>query len=263
MARLSDTMSTALEVGSLAMALAMATAAGLVGCFAIMRRMSLAADPLSHVALPGIGIALALGVHPLFGAAATLFFGGLLIWALERKTRLATETVIGVVFSAALAVGSLMSSGEDLIESLFGGPSRITLGEIAFGIPAAAAVVFFILRSKTRLILAAVSPEIAHTSGINVARLNLLFLETFALTIALGLRYLGALLMGSLIIIPAATAKRLAGSLTEMLRWAVGIAIVDTMVGTTLARLVHRPAGPVIISVATVVFLLSLIRRPR
>ena len=46
----------------------MAAAAGLVGCFAIMRRMSLAADPLSHVALPGVGVALALGIHPLFGA---------------------------------------------------------------------------------------------------------------------------------------------------------------------------------------------------
>jgi zinc transport system permease protein len=108
-------------------------------------------------------------------------------------------------------------------------------------------VVFFVLRSKNRLILATVSPEIVRTSGIDVARLDFLFLETFALTIALGLRYLGALLMGSLIIIPAATAKRLAGSLTEMLKWAVVIAIVDTIAGTTLAHLVRRPPGPVII----------------
>ena len=257
------TISTTLELGALALSVAMAAAAGLVGCFAIMRRMSLAADPLSHVALPGIGVALALGIHPLFGATAMLFFGALLIWALERKTRLATETIIGVVFSAALAVGSLMSSGEELIEALFGGPESITPGELAFGVPAALAVVFFVLKWKSRLVLIVVSPEIARTSGINVARLELLFLETFALTIALGLRYLGALLMGSLIIIPAATAKRMARSLTGMLVWAVAIAVVDTVLGTALSRLVHRPTGPVIISVGTSLFLLSLLRRQR
>ena len=102
-----------LETAALALSIAVAIAAGLVGCFAIMRRMALAADAISHVALPGIGVALALGINPLFGAAAMLFFGVLLIWALERRTSLATETVIGVVFSAALAVGSLMSSGEE------------------------------------------------------------------------------------------------------------------------------------------------------
>jgi ABC-type Mn2+/Zn2+ transport system permease subunit len=106
-----------------------------------------------------------------------------------------------------------------------------------------------------------VSPEIARTSGINVARLDLLFIETFALTIALGLRYLGALLMGSLIIIPATTAKRMARTLTGMLVWAAGVAVVDTVLGTILARLIHRPTGPVIISVATGLFLLSLLRR--
>ncbi len=102
----------------------MAVASGLIGCFAVMRRMSLAADPLSHVALPGIGIALALRIHPIFGAAALLFFGALLVWALEQRTRAATETMIGIVFSAALAVGSMMTSGEDLIEALFGGTAR-------------------------------------------------------------------------------------------------------------------------------------------
>jgi ABC-type Mn2+/Zn2+ transport system permease subunit len=99
------------------LSVAMAVAAGLVGCFAVMRRMALAADALSHVALPGVGMALALHVHPIFGAVAMLFLGALLVWALEERTRAATETVIGVVFSAALAVGSLMTSGEDLIEA--------------------------------------------------------------------------------------------------------------------------------------------------
>jgi hypothetical protein len=94
---------------ALGLAVAMAIASGLIGCFAVMRRMSLAADPLSHVALPGVGIALALRINPIFGAAALLFFGALLVWALEQRTRAATETMIGIVFSAALAIGSMTS----------------------------------------------------------------------------------------------------------------------------------------------------------
>src|SRR5690348_6774951 len=94
--------------------LAMSTAAGLLGCFVVMRRMVLAADALSHVALPGIGIAVMLQIHPLVGALAALLLGTLFIWGIEERTRLATETVIGVVFSGALAVGALMTSGDEL-----------------------------------------------------------------------------------------------------------------------------------------------------
>ncbi len=250
------------EAGIYLTSAAMAAAAGLVGCFALMRRMTLAADAVSHVALPGIGVALALRIHPLFGAGAMLFFGTLLIWALGRKTRIATETVIGIVFSAALAVGSLMSSGEDLIDALFGGAGRLGTGEIAFGLAASAVVVAFMLSQKSRLVLMLVSPEIARTSGVNVQRLELLFLEMFALTIALGLRYLGVLLMGSLVIIPAATARRVAGGLAGMLAAAVAVAVLATVAGTRLAAALHRPSGPVIVCVAAGCFLLSLLRRP-
>ena len=250
-----------LETGVLALSIATAIAAGLIGCFAVMRRMALAADALSHVALPGIGVALALGIHPLAGAGAMLFFGTLLVWALESRTRIATETIIGVVFSAALAAGSLMSSREDLIEALFGGPGKLTMAEGIFGILAAAAIVFFVLKERSSLVLSLVSPEVARAAGIRVARLNLIFLEIFALTVALGLRYLGILLMGSLIIIPAATAKRLARSLSGMLLWAVLVAVVSTALGTYAAAVLRRPTGPMIITVAAFFFLLSLLRR--
>ena len=119
-----------MTINTLALAVAMAVASGQIGCFAVMRRMSLAADPLSHVALPGIGIALALRINPIFGAAALLFFGALLVWALERRTRAATETMIGIVFSAALAVGSMTTSGEELINALFGTTGALSRSEL-------------------------------------------------------------------------------------------------------------------------------------
>ncbi len=244
---------------SLLVSVAMAIAAGLVGCFAVMRRMALAADALSHVALPGIGIALALHIHPLVGAVAMLGFGAVLVWALEERTRAATETVIGVVFSAALAVGSLMTSGEELIDALFGGAGALSPLEVLFGLAAAAAIVAFTVTQRNRLIVMLVSPDVARTAGIDVRRLNLLYLLTFALTIALGLRYLGVLLMGALIIIPAATAKRLARDLREMFAIAVGAAVLATVLGTWMAGSFHRETGPLIVAVAAGGFLASLL----
>jgi ABC-type Mn2+/Zn2+ transport system permease subunit len=247
---------------NLLLSITLAIAAGLIGCFVVMRRMALAADALSHVALPGIGVALALHIHPIFGAVAMLFFGAVLVWAVEGKAGVGTEAVIGVLFSAALAVGSMMmTSKEDLVQALFGGAGVLNWPEILFSLVAATLVVAFVVTQRGSLVVMLVSPDLARTTGVNVQRLNLLYLQVFALTIALGLRYLGVLLMGALIIIPAATAKRLARNLTGMLLTAVVVAMAATVTGTWLASRVHRETGPVIVTIAACIFLLSFLRR--
>ncbi len=248
----------------LVLSIGMAIAAGLVGSFAVMRRMSLASDAMSHVALPGIGIAVAFHVHPLLGAVAALAAGTALVWGLEHRTRISTETIIGVVFSLALALGALLSTGEELMDALLGTPSTLQPWELALGIVGVAAVVVFIVTQRSRLVLTQLSTDVARTAGVAVARIELLYLFAFSMTVALGLRYLGVLLMGSLIIIPAATAKLVARSLDEMLAVAVGCAIVSTIVGELIAIHMDRPTGPVIITVAGAIFFLSLpLRRGR
>ncbi|HUO04902.1 MAG TPA: metal ABC transporter permease [Candidatus Binataceae bacterium] len=251
---------TASEASSILLAVAMSVAAGLVGCFAVMRRMTLAADSISHVALPGIGLAIIFGISPILGATAMLLFGAILIWALETRTKIPTEAIIGVMFSVALAIGSMMASGEELIDALFGTTRELSGWEIAVGLAGSAAVAGFILKFKSELVVALVSPDVASTAGIDTTRLNLLFLLVFAFTVALGLRYLGVLLMGSLIIIPAVTARRLAHSLNEMLSISVGAAMFSTVTGTYIAGVLNRAAGPLIISIAGALFFMSLLR---
>ncbi len=240
----------------------MAMAAGLVGAFAVMRGMALAADPMSHVALPGIGVAIALHMNPVLGAVVALLFGALLVWALEDAARATTETVIGVVFTAALAIGSLMTSGESLIDALFGGAGAPGLLEAGLGVIAAVAIVAFMLTHKNQLVVMLVSPDVARTAGVNVRRVDLLYLVAFALTIALGLRYLGVLLMGALIIVPPATAKRLARTLDQMLAASVVLAVGATLFGSWLASVLHRESGPLIVLTAATWFLLSLLVPP-
>jgi ABC-type Mn2+/Zn2+ transport system permease subunit len=246
------------EPGALALAVGVATAAGLVGCFAVMRKMTLASDAIAHVALPGIAIAALIGLPPLLGALTALLLGTVLIWLVESRARIGTETVIGVVFSAALAAGALITRGEHLIEVLLGAPRAPGLG-----LAGAAGVVAFVLLARDRLVITLVSPDLARTTGIRVERVNLTYLLAFSLTVALGLRYLGVLLMGSLIIIPAATAKHLTHRLGAMLAVAVAVAVVSTVAGTSLARALERETGPVIIAVAAGIFFVALLRRRR
>lgn len=252
---------TSLPASAVALSAAMAVAAGLIGSFALMRRMTLAADALSHVALPGIGIALLLRVNPLAGALVALVAGSILVWALERRTRLATETIIGVVFSAALAIGALLTTGEELMDALFGAPGTLTTAELVAGLLGAGAVIAFVWLARDRLIILFLSSDVARTAGIDVRRLSLLYLLAFALTVALGLRYLGALLMGSLIIIPAATARQLASNLNRMLAIAVAMALVATLGGGWLALRLQRESGPLIVAVAAGCFFLALLSR--
>ena len=250
-------------VRELVIALAMSAAAGLVGSIAVMRRMALASDALSHVALPGVALALLLHFDPLLGGVAALIVGTFLVWALEYRTRIPTEAVIGVLFSAALAIGSLMASGEDLIEVLLGHVTASSTFDAALGLATASLVIVFMMRARSRLVIRLVSPDLVGTLGVNVPRLDLLFLLAFALTVALGLRYLGVLLMGSLIIIPATTGMYLGRSLRSMQIVAVASAMGSTLAGTALSARLGFATGPLIIVIAASVFFAGLLFRRR
>ncbi|HVA57092.1 MAG: metal ABC transporter permease [Gemmatimonadaceae bacterium] len=245
----------------LVLPLSMAVAAGLVGSVAVMRRMTLAADAISHIALPGVGLALLLRFDPVLGALGALLVGAFLVWGVERQTRIPTEAIIGVVFSLALAIGSMMASGEQLIDALFGAPQSLGQTELVLGGVAAVLVIAFMLWARSELVIALVSPDLARTAGVRVARVELMFLMAFALTVALGLRYLGVLLMGSLIIIPAATAKQLARSLDGMQWWSVGLAVFAMLAGSLGGPLLGVATGPLTIVVAAAVFFMSLVTR--
>src|SRR5712671_5816222 len=168
------------ESYAVVLALLFAVAAGLVGSFALMKRMLLASDVISHVALPGLGLAFLFGFNPLIGGAATLFVGTLLIWQLQKKTGLATDTMIGVVFAGSVAIGALLTPKEDLVEALFGRFQELSLVAFLVGGGAVLLIVLFVFRFKEQLILGLFSPELAAATGVKLERLNLYFLLVFS-----------------------------------------------------------------------------------
>ena len=264
-------MMTATELYSFVLALLTALAAGLVGSFALMKRMSLAGDVVSHIALPGLGLALLFHINPLVGAAAALMLGTVLIWRLEKEATLTTDVAIGVIFTAALAIGTLVTPSEDLIEALFGGFQSLTLAWFLLGIVSVLFIVLFIFIFRHKLILTLFSPELAAATGVNISRLNFYFLLVFSLTVLLGLRFLGALLVGALIIIPAAIGRQLSHTLTAFLFMSSLASVLSVTIGFSVSRFyphftigrisLNLALGPAIIAVATVFFLFSLLQR--
>jgi ABC-type Mn2+/Zn2+ transport system permease subunit len=245
------------------LALFFSLAAGLVGCIALMRRMLLAGDVISHLALPGLGVAFAFKVNPLMGGAATLFFGTFLVWQLQRKTGLATEAAIGVIFAAALAIGAAITPREDLAESLFGQLEGLSPFGFILGLTAVVFVIFSIFLLKDQLSLSIFSTDLAAATGVRIARLDLYFLLLFSLTVLVGLRFMGALLASSLIIMPSATARQLTNKLSHFFLLAVVASLLSVAAGFLLNAFVFRfsTAGPTIAILSAVLFSLSLLAK--
>jgi ABC-type Mn2+/Zn2+ transport system permease subunit len=240
-----------------------ALAAGLVGSFALMKRMVLASDVMSHLALPGLGIAFLLKGNPLVGGGATLFLGTLLVWQLQKKTELATDASIGVVFAACLGIGALVTPNEDLLEALFGNFQKLSLFGFLLGAAAIILVLAFLFGMKDRLILDLFSPELAAATGVNVVYLDLGFMLVFSLTILVGLRFMGGLLSSALIIIPAATARHLTGKMAQFVILASAVSLISVGVGFLISTLILKTStvGPTIVIVSVLVFVMSLLKK--
>jgi ABC-type Mn2+/Zn2+ transport system permease subunit len=248
---------------TLLLALLFALAAGLVGCFALMKRMLLASDVISHLALPGLGVAFLLKFNPLAGGAATLLLGTMLVWQLQKKTGLATDATIGVVFAVALAIGAALTPSEDLVEALFGAYPKLSLPGFLLGLVAVVGVIFAILRFKEPFTLALFPSELAAAAGLKVARLELYFLLVFSVTVLIGLRFMGALLCSALIIVPAATARQLTDKLFHFILVSMAASTLSVMIGSLISIFVFRTttAGPAIVIISAVLFGLSLLKR--
>ncbi|MEY4731933.1 MAG: hypothetical protein RL681_879 [Candidatus Parcubacteria bacterium] len=248
------------------LAVFVATATGLMGGFALMKRMTLAGDTMSHIALPGLGLAFLWNANPIVGAAAALGIGAVIIWKIESHADLSTETSVGVIFAASIAIGALVTPSEDIIEALFGGSGGVSFATLVTYIALSLAVVFFVMRFRNRLVLSLFNADLASASGVNVSRTNLFYLLTFALTLVLGLRFLGTLLVGALVIVPAAISRQLTHTLDRFLWTSAAASVFSVLLGYGIADLWDldpEHVGPAVVAVGAGLFVISLLKKKR
>ncbi len=240
---------------------AIAAAGGMIGSFALLRRMALVGDALSHVALPGIALGIIFNFNPFLGAFAFLAFGTLVIWAVEHRTKLPAETLVGIVFTLSLAVGALLSTEEELLEALFGDISKVSRFDVFIAVAVSVLIMALLLLFYKKFALTLMSPDLSLSVGYKPHLLELLFLTIFALGVAAGIKFTGVLLMGSIIIIPAATARNIAWSMRSYIWLSAFLGILGASAGIFAAKILELAPGPLFVIIAGILFFFSVLFR--
>ncbi len=197
-------------------------AAGPLGSFVVWRRMSYFGDTLAHASLLGVAFGLLLNVNPFYAVIVVTLLLALagLVW-LERRPHLAIDTLLGIMAHSALSLGlvvvGLMSNIRvDLMAYLFGDLLAVTPERSHRYRHWRCGGARFLLWQWRNLLAMTVSPDLAFVDGVKLQRVKLLLMLVTALTIGVAMKFVGALIITSLLIIPAATARRFARTPEQM-----------------------------------------------
>ena len=241
-------------------------AAGPLGCFVVWRRMAFFSDATAHAALLGVALALAFDAAPFLGVLASALAMALAVWGLEGRG-LAADALLGVAAHSALALGlvalSLIAGARfDLMGLLFGDILAVTRADL-LAIWGGGAVVAGLIAWRWQALLAAtLDADLALASGVDPRREQLRLTVCLAVVIAIALKVVGALLIGAMLLIPAATARAFAKTPEAMVAVAAGFGAAAVGAGLTGSYYLDTPAGPSIVVAAAAAFgLTSVLRR--
>ncbi len=233
-------------------------AAAYIGSLMLSKRMALVGGAFGHLALPGIALALIYGFDVSLGALIFLVLGMVLIWYFEKKSHLSMEVLSAVVFTSSLAVAWLFLPDNKKAPALIGDVSQINFWVLLISILAAVVVIILTKYIYKKMILVNISQDLAKTSGVDLKKYNFLFLLAIVVAVALGVRIIGGLMTVALIAIPAASARNISQNLKQYQYLSIifgGLACVLGILGSVFISL---PAGPLIIIISSILFILSL-----
>lgn len=253
--------------------------AGLVGCYAVLRRRALVGDALSHAALPGLCIAfLIIGERSLpamlVGALASGVLGVGVVAFLRSSTRIKEDAAIGIVLGTFFGAGYVLSqliqqrvtsgSKAGLDSYILGKTAGMIYQDVLLIGGAAAACLLVVVMLYKEFKVVSFDPGFARVQGWPSPSLDLLMMALVAVTVVIGLPAVGVVLMSALLIIPGAAARFWTDRLGWLLALSALIGAFVGAVGTILsAQFSWSPAGPVIVLTGSTVFLASLIFAPR
>lgn len=236
-----------------------------LGAFVVWRKMAYFGDTLAHSALLGVAFGFFLQINPYLAIMIlTVIVALLMVW-LESRTPFSADTLLGIIAHSCLSlgvvtVGLLENVRVDLMAYLFGDLLAITyqdLGAILVGVLIIGALLLYFWKP---LLSMTVSPELAQVEGVNVPKMRLILMLMTAFTIALSMKFVGALIITSLLIIPSATARRFADTPEKMVVIAILLSMLAIVGGLALSALYDTAVGPSIVICSALIFLLSLFR---
>ncbi|NIE77401.1 metal ABC transporter permease [Pantoea sp. Tr-811] len=246
---------------------------GGLGTLVVVKRFAFFSEAVGHAALTGVAIGILLG-EPYTGPYGSLFgyclLFGILLNFLRNRTGLAPDTLIGVFLSVSLALGAsllLMLAGKinvHILENvLFGSVLTVSAQDLVVLGIVAVLVLALALPLYNRIMLASFNPQLAAVRGVAVKTLDYLFVVLVTLVTVASVKVIGAILVGALLVIPAAAARLVSQSLKGFFFISVLIATLSTLLGILLPITLDLPvpSGAAIILVAGICFALAALAR--
>lgn len=241
--------------------LGVALVAGPLGCFVVWRRMAYFGDTLAHSALLGIALSFLISVPLNLGVIFTCVLLSVVLVLFQRSRALATDTLLGILAHSALAIGLVTLSFMpdirfDLTGLLFGDLLAMSRKDLIWIYGGAAGILILLSVFWRGLLMSSIHEELATVEGLPVEQLRLVLMLMFSVVIAVAMKIVGVLLITALLIIPAATARRLAGNPEQMVALAIGFGCLAVTGGLSMSWFMDTPAGPSVVVTAFLTFLL-------
>ena len=237
----------------------MAPAAAAVGIHVVNFRMSFFSDAISHSAFTGVAIGIVAGIDPVYTLVLFGILVGGLIVKMRKKSDLSVDAIIGVAFSTSVALGIVIISAKrgltrDLHSFIYGDLLAVTEGELLLMTLLAAVVLLFSVFMYNRLILMAVSEEVARVKGINTTLYEYMFSILIALVVCLSIRVVGILLVTAMIIIPATIGRTLSKSVGALFWISTLTAIAASITGLISSYYWDASTGATVVLASAALF---------
>ncbi|MGT2934457.1 metal ABC transporter permease subunit [Streptococcus castoreus] len=240
---------------------------GAVGCFIILRSMSLMGDAISHAVLPGVALSFILGINFFIGAVAFGLLASIIITYIKENSVIKGDTAIGITFSSFLALGVILigvaNSSTDLFHILFGNILAVQDSDKWITIGVSIFVLGVIILFFKELLITSFDPILAKSMGMNVNAYHYLLMILLTLVAVTAMQSVGTILIVALLITPAATAYLYANSLKVMLVISSSLGALTSILGLYLGYTFNIAAGSSIVLTSAAIFLISFFISPK
>lgn len=239
---------------------------GLLSTMVVSNKMSFFADSLGHGAFTGIALGILLGgMDPMWGATLFSVCFAIAITVIKNKGTSSTDTIIGVFSSMSIALGlvlmSFSSSLSKFSSYLVGDLLSISQGQIVLLIFVFIAVITLWVLIFNKLLVTSLNTSLANSRGMNTLLIEIIFTCTIAVIVTITIRWVGLLIINSLLVLPAAAARNISKNVRQYHLFSILIAIFSGIVGLIISYYLNTVTGATIVLVASVIFFITLLSK--
>lgn len=239
---------------------------GVIGSFIILRGMALMGDAISHAVLPGVAISFMLNINFFYGAVFTGLLTALGIGYVNQNSRIKSDSSIGIVFTAAFALGVILiakaQTAQDLTQILFGNVLAVTNADMYLTLSIGIIVLLIVFLFYKELLITSFDETMAKVYGLPTKFIYYVIMTLLTLVTVASLKTVGVVLVVAMLITPAATAYLLTNRLSTMIGLAALFGALSSIIGIYISFKYNLQTGPLIVLVATAFFALAFYFSP-